>query len=275
MRSEFHANPWRLRLLLLTGLAMAASTLPAPQAAAKLHTHANPNILWHLVHDGCTPAARKHKYPPKPCVEVSAPAKHFERGYAVLKDIRGRSQYLVLPLARITGVGSPTLLKPNAPNYFADAWTARLYVDAALHRIMPRDELILAINSKYGRTQNQLHIHVDCIRSEVHNALREALPYITGQWKPLPVPLRRHIYVAKWFSGTFLAINPFRSLASALPAGAEMDEYGLAVAGAYSSSGKAGFILLATRADISKGNYGSAEELQDHACAIAHQLQTR
>ena len=211
-----------------------------------------------------------HDYPPKPCAEVSAPPGHFERGYAVLKDIRGRSQYLVLPVARITGIGSPAVLKPDAPNFFADAWTARLYVDAALHRIMPRDELILAVNSKYGRTQNQLHIHVDCIRPDVREALRRLVPRLTAHWKPLPVPLHQHTYMARRASEASLTINPFRSLASSLPAGAKMGQYGLAVAGIYLPGGKPGFILLATRADMSDGNYGSAEELQDHDCVIAH-----
>ena len=214
---------------MLAVLVLVTCTI-ASQVRAKGPGHANPNILWQLVHDGCAPAARNHQYPPKPCVEVSAPSGRFERGYAVLKDIRGRSQYLVLPLTRITGIGSPSVRQADAPNYFADAWAARLYVDAALHN---------------------------------------ALPGITGHWKPLPTPLLGHAYMAKWVGGASLAINPFRSLASALPAGADKDAYGLAVAGAYSPGGKSGFILLATRADISKGNYGSSEELQDHACAIA------
>lgn len=249
---------------------MAICMQAGPHAQAGIPRHTNPNILWQLVHGGCVPAAWAGKYPPSPCVEVSSPPGHFDRGYAVLKDIRGRSQYLVLPVARITGIGSPAILKPGAPNYLADAWTARLYVDAALHRIMPRNTLIMAVNSKYGRTQNQLHIHVDCIRSDVLDALRKVLPNINGHWKPLPVPLRGHPYEAKWINGDALAINPFRSLASALPAGGDMARYGLAVTGAYSLAGKPGFILLATRADTVTGNYGSAEELQDHACAIAH-----
>lgn len=251
-------------------LTLAVCMLAAPPASARSRPHVNPNVLWHLVHGGCVPAALKHRYPPKPCVEVFAPPGHFKRGYAVLKDIRGRSQYLVLPVARITGIGSPAVLEPDAPNYLADAWTARLYVDAALHRIMPRDDLILAVNSKYGRTQNQLHIHVDCIRIDVHRALRRLLPDVTGQWKRLPAPLQGHAYLAKWVSGAALAIDPFRSLAAALPWGAHMAQYGLAVAGAHSPAGRPGFILLATRADVAEGNYGSAEELQDHACAIAH-----
>jgi CDP-diacylglycerol pyrophosphatase len=40
----------------------------------------------------------------------------------------------------------------------------------------------------------------------------------------------------------------------------------LAVVGATLPGGQPGFILLASHADSTAGNPGSAEELQDHAC---------
>ncbi|HEX5430876.1 MAG TPA: CDP-diacylglycerol diphosphatase [Bryobacteraceae bacterium] len=254
---------------MLAALALTAGAHAGSQTQTASLSPANPNLLWQLVQNSCVPAARQNRYPPAPCAEVSAPPGHFDRGYAVLKDIRGRFQYLVLPVARIAGIESPALLQPGAPNYFADAWSARLYVEAALHNIVPRNDLSLAVNSKYGRTQNQLHIHVDCIRTDVSDALRRLLPGIGAQWKTLPASLRGHRYMARWVDGASLSINPFRSLAASLPAGDGMARYGLAVIGAYSPAWKPGFILLATRADVGKGNYGSSEELQDHSCAIA------
>ncbi|MDN5873755.1 MAG: CDP-diacylglycerol diphosphatase [Sinobacteraceae bacterium] len=256
--------------VLVLALALTACTHAVTPTHSELRPHSNPNLLWHLVHDGCVPAARLGRYPPKPCTEVSAPPGHSDRGYAVLKDIRGRYQYLVLPIARITGIESQALLQPDAPNYLADAWSARLYVEAALHKDLPRYMLSLAVNSKYGRSQNQLHIHVDCIRVDVHKTLRRLLPGISVQWKTLPEPLQGHVYLARWVAGATLSIKPFRSLAVALPDGAGMAEYGFAVVGALSTAGDPGFILLATRADIGTGNYASSEELQDHSCAIVH-----
>ena len=49
---------------------------------------------------------------------------------------------------------------------------------------MPRDDISLAVNSVYGRSQNQLHIHIDCVRSDVRNALRAADPTIRGPGRP-------------------------------------------------------------------------------------------
>jgi len=227
---------------------------------------ADRDALWRKIHDACAAAAARGTYPPAPCAEVDANGTH-----AVLKDRVGRYQYLVLPLARVTGIESPALLAPGAPDYFAAAWTARLYLEAALHRRLPRDEVILAVNSAYGRSQDQLHIHVDCIRPDVHDALHRLLPTLAGPWRRLeePLPPHGHAYWARWVAGGTLPVDPFKSLAAALPAGDRMAQHSLAVVGARAADGRPGFILLSGRADPSGGDRGSSDELQDHTCAIA------
>jgi len=224
------------------------------------------DALWRLIHDGCIPAAARGAYPPAPCAEVDR-----AQGYAILKDRRGRFQYLLLPLARITGIESPALLAAGAPDVFADAWRARLYVEAALHRSVPREDLALAVNSAEGRTQDQLHVHIDCLRPDVRDALRRFLPSLTRQWRPLPAPLppARHAYLARWVDGDALTVNPFASLAAALPAGDRMGRHSLVVAGARGTDGRAGFILLSGRADARRGDRGSGDELLDLDCAAA------
>jgi CDP-diacylglycerol pyrophosphatase len=259
------------RWLLALGMAVAPAT--ARSASAPAATHPPPedrHRLWMLVHDECAPAAARHRHPPLPCAEVDITHRGAS-GYAVLKDRAGRYQYLVLPLARITGIESPALLAPGAPNYFADAWTARLYVEAALHAAQPRDALGLVVNSSQGRSQDQLHIHVDCIRPDVHAALLRLRPVVTGRWRPLPAPLppNGHAYSARWVDGETLAIDPFKSLAAALPAGDAMARHSLIVVGARSASGKPGFILLSGRVDRRRGDRGNGDELQDLACSIA------
>lgn len=265
--------PVLLRCLLAV-VCMAVPLLAgaADNALPASERHANPNELWHLIHDLCEPAAVRGRYPPKPCIEISAPSGSAN-AYAVLKDLRGRYQYLVLPLARITGIESPALLVPGAPDYFADAWAARLYVEAALHRIVPRDDLVMVVNSIFGRSQNQLHIHVDCIQPAVHDALTRMLPAITNQWRllPMPLPPHGHRYWARRVDGNDLSINPFQSLAAALPSGDRMALHSLIVTGAYFAKGKPGFILLSGHVDRSKGDFGSGDELQDLTCSDGRQ----
>ena len=258
--------------LLALGWAIAPAAARDASAPSKVRPGVeNRNRLWALVHDGCVPAAARNRYPPFPCVEVNTATHGGAAGYAVLKDRAGRYQYLVLPLARVRGIESPALQAPGAPNYFADAWTARLYVEAALHAAQPRDALSLVVNSASGRSQDQLHIHVDCIRPDVHAALQRLLPVVTEHWRPLPAPLppNGHAYWARWADGETLAVNPFKSLAASLHPGDSMAKHSLVVVGARSASGRPGFLLLSGRVDRPGGDHASGDELQDHDCAIA------
>lgn len=263
--------------LSLLGIALACTALSAcalsPKPAQK-PTH-DRNVLWRLVHESCVPAARRHIYPPAPCIEVSPPGAETS-GYAVFKDRAGRYQYLVLPLARIVGIESPLLLQ-DTPHYLADAWTARMYVEAALHKTLPREAMSLVVNSLHDRSQDQLHIHVDCIRPDVHDALQRLLPGITDRWQPLgePLPPLGGRYQARWASGSTLSINAFKSLAASLPHGDFMALHSLAVVGARSMSGEPGFILLSSRYEPAQAYRGDAEKLQDQACAIASPDKTK
>ncbi|MFT3791920.1 MAG: CDP-diacylglycerol diphosphatase [Rudaea sp.] len=254
----------------LTMLLDACSTLRSGKPQEGQATGAARDRLWHKVHDECAPAAAKGNYPPLPCIEVDT-APGAAGGYAVLKDRNGRFQYLVMPLARIPGIESPALRAPDASDYFADAWNARLYVDAAVHRPLPRDALVLIVNSPYGRSQDHLHIHVGCIRREVRDVLQRLLPTLDERWRPLAQPLsaQDRVYWARWAAGESLPVDPFKSLASALPAGDRMALHSLAVAGARSVDGRPGFVLLSAHVDAAKGDLGNSDELQDLDCAVA------
>jgi CDP-diacylglycerol pyrophosphatase len=137
---------------------------------------------------------------------------------------------------------------------------------------MPRDSMSLAINSDVGRTQNQLHIHIDCIRADVRQVLLSQRSAIGPRWAPLKVLLRHHRYRAMRITGETLAgQNPFKLLARGVPgARADMGRHTLVVVGMLFDGDVPGFILLDDHADPSHGDWGSGEELQDHACALGH-----
>jgi CDP-diacylglycerol pyrophosphatase len=127
----------------------------------------------------------------------------------------------------------------------------------------------LAINSAYGRSQNQLHIHIDCIKPAVKAALRTHANAISSNWAPFPVLLAGEPYLARRIEGSDLdGINPFHLLAALPKAHAAMGELSLVVTGETGASGHLGFILLA---GWSAPGFGSkwGEALQDHRCALA------
>jgi CDP-diacylglycerol pyrophosphatase len=137
---------------------------------------------------------------------------------------------------------------------------------------MPRDMLSLAINSASGRTQDQFHIHIDCIRADIRDALLRERSNIGWRWSLLKTPLAGHQYRAKHVTGpTLFGHNPFKLLAWGMPgARADMGQHTLVVVGMVFNGRVPGFIILDDRADLAHGDWGSGEELQDHACALGH-----
>ena len=236
--------------------------IPPPAQAA------NPNALWQIVHDRCVPD-QQFNNDPAPCAAVILTPTEAD-GHALLKDIRGATQYLLIPTARITGIESPALLAPGAAHYFAAAWAARPLIEAILHRPLPREALALAINSPQARSQEQLHIHIDCLRPDIAAALHDAAPSIGLAWAPLPTPLAGHTYRARFLPEPDLATtSPFQLLATDVGPAA-MPQQTLVLAGATAPNGQPGFILLADHTDLAAAHRASGEELQDHDCTIAH-----
>jgi CDP-diacylglycerol pyrophosphatase len=250
-------------------LALVAVAVPGSARAA------DPDALWKIVHGACVPNEQAHGSP-APCALVDL--QHgVAQGYVLLKDIRGKTQYLLLPTARITGIEDPKLLAAGAPNYFADAWRERGWTERAIiatgGHALPRDALSLAVNSPHARSQDQLHIHIDCLRSDVRAALQRAAAAIGDRWAELPMPLAGHRYWARRVLADDLGgRNPFKLLAAEKPGGrAAMAEQTLVVAGAEISGGRPGFILLDDQLNLATGDHAGGEELQDHACALARQ----
>jgi CDP-diacylglycerol pyrophosphatase len=230
---------------------------------------ADPSALWKIVSGQCVPhEAQAHD--PSPCAAVDV-AEGLERGYAVLKDIRGVAQFLLIPTVRLGGIESPEILAPDSPNYFNAAWHERYFVEERLRTTLPREALSLAINSAYGRTQDQFHIHIDCISPDVREALARQADKIGDSWRPFPERLAGQPYNAMRIDQESLEdANPFRLLAdNNKEAAANMGKHTLVLVGATFPDNANGFILLDGEADLLAGDRGSGEELQDHSCAVA------
>jgi CDP-diacylglycerol pyrophosphatase len=242
---------------LFAGLCVIAITLATPALA-------DPNALWIITHDKCVPDQERRE-DPAPCALVDL-ADGERGGYVVLKDLVGVTQFLLIPTDRIDGIESPELLEPGAPNYFAAAWRARSFVEQRAGTSIPRDWMSLAINSAVARSQNQLHIHVDCVRADVREALLRNVNGLGPTWTPFPEPLAGHDYLATVVAGDDLdGVDPFVMLADGVVgAKADMGAETLVVVGTYLADGRPGFVLLSDRADPAAGVEAGGEELQNH-----------
>jgi CDP-diacylglycerol pyrophosphatase len=230
---------------------------------------ADPSALWHIVNDRCVPNEQKDANP-SPCALVEL-SDGVDKGYAILKDIDGATQFLLIPTIRTSGIESFSILDPDAPNYWDAAWRARYFVEERAQQPLPRDDISLAINSSAGRTQDQFHIHIDCVRADVKAALAAHQSGIAAVWSPFPVPLAGHMYQAMRIEAAYLGeVNPFRLLADSDPKiAADMGRHTLVVVGITFAGDKPGFVILDDHADLASGDRASGSQLQDRACAVA------
>jgi CDP-diacylglycerol pyrophosphatase len=233
------------------------------------YAHADPDALWQIVNGRCVPDERAHQ-DPAPCAQV-VPGSGPDQGYAVLKALEGRRQYLLIPTARIAGIESPVLQNADSPNYFAAAWRARSFLDEQAGGALPRDWVSLAINSASARSQDQMHIHIDCLSADVHDALAAHRAEIGPTWTPFAVPLSGRPYSAIAVPGAELdGVNPVALLVDGLDgARADMASRTIVVVGSVAPDGRPGFVVLAGRADPATGDRGDGEKLQDHnSCPV-------
>ncbi|WP_174869284.1 CDP-diacylglycerol diphosphatase [Pectobacterium polaris] len=221
----------------------------------------NSNALWEIVSEQCVPNQQRNGKP-APCLEVN-----LAEGYVLFDDRNGPYHDLLLPTDKISGIESPELLQPGIPNFFEQAWVHRSRLSSEAGKPIRDDYLSLAINSRYGRTQNQLHIHIACLRPEIYQTLNQQFPTLSGDWKVLPAKINGHVYLAKMLTANELTqSDPFKTLDRyAQQRDESIGKYGLAMV----STPAGEKVLLASGLDVFNMSLGSVEEIQDFSCALA------
>ncbi|WP_322046686.1 CDP-diacylglycerol diphosphatase [Paraburkholderia sp. J67] len=218
------------------------------------------NGLWKVVGGQCVPNARD-KGDPGPCTTVD-----FQKRYAVLKDISGRAQYLLIPTDRVSGIESPDILYAGSPEYWAGAWAAGRHVDEKLKTTLAPTQLGLEINSSTQRSQNQLHIHVDCMRNDIIDALAPYRHDAPGSWRWATLDGKQ--YRVTRVTHLTERSNPFRVVSRDLEAQQSMAAQTILVTGAGPDTARDGWLVVNSGQDVDGGT-GTAEGLLDHSCALA------
>ena len=218
------------------------------------------NDLWRVVHRICIPASKFSL--PFPCTKVVQP-DDGAAGYAILPV--GAGHILTVPTQRITGIESREIFSPAQPNYWQAAWEQRALLDDDFSRKLDRSEVALALNSAFGRSQDQLHIHTGCVKSEVKAALA-AFNGIGPRWTRLPTNLGGSAYWVRWAPGADLsALNPFDMLPPELRrSSAAMARQTLVVVGGWDHNHAPGFFVLNDQAGARDDGHG--EKLLDFNC---------
>jgi CDP-diacylglycerol pyrophosphatase len=237
------------------GAALLAIALSWPAAC-----DADRSALREIVQDHCL-IDWVSRHDPAPCLQVVLTGpRPPDRGYAVLADRKGGAHFLLIPIESIPGIESPALAEAGAPNYFALAWEARGRLADVLGHPVERDVVGLAVNPPWARSQDQLHIHLECMSPSVIRSLDEVSSRLGADWAGVQVAGAR--FAARRLMGERLEQNPFEILARNVPdARRTPSDYTLLVGGRQYPEGP-GFVLLA-------GTERAAELLLDSGCAAA------
>jgi CDP-diacylglycerol pyrophosphatase len=212
-----------------------------------------------------------------PCLEVNV-SSGDERGYVILRAPLGPPDLILAPTRKSVGVEDPSLQALEAPNYFEDALNARIFLADGRQKPLARDDVGLAVNSRRRRTQDQLHIHIGCLSSDMKQALQALAPELPeDRWVRIGRPMKignmlygPGLWGRRVDKETLAGVNPFR-----LAAEGSFDEtetrarLTIAVAGVQLARGRGGFMLLASQDDPSHPNEQfSAEDFLDPSCSL-------
>lgn len=239
-----HRFLWPLLVVLVGGLTLAS----VPVAyTAQLHR----DLLWATVRVCVLNAQTLGLAAPCASVDLGGSGRP---GVAVLKVPGEATHVVVTPTADVAGLEDPRLQGADGAAVFAAALAARTLVVAAAGGPAALADVGLAVNSPMARSQDHLHIHVDCVAAATRAALDAGGP-LGSEWRWLPGALEGRRYLARR-APEGLDLNPFAELAALLPAPRLIRQAGIAV---ISSDG--GLALLA---DLRPG--AMAELLLDHGC---------
>jgi len=224
----------------------------------------NPDALWTVV-QRCV-AAKQHGHTLRAgCLSVD-----LKDQIAILPGlIGGRWHFLAVPTVRITGIEDPKVMDPHAPNYWALAWVAaQHYLPSRVTK--DRTRIGLAVNSEVGRSQNQLHIHIACLKMGVRLELAADEDRFGPSWSaPILVYGPQMYRVMRVEGDTLDGVDPFTLLLRVPGAADEIGAHTLVVTGATWDRGvKRGFYILDDRAsDTPDGpDHGHGEDLLDENC---------
>lgn len=251
------------------GIAAAALALATIGARGGVQPRDARNALWTLVRYLCVP----HKQLAGldfPCESVNI-AQGLDRGFAIVRAPPGSGHLILVPTRPISGLESPILQTAGVENYWEAAWAALTSLGVAKHARISHDMAGLVVNSELARSQDQFHIHIDCVDPRVRAALRRHANEITGSWAPVKFLVVGHRYIAMRVPQETLAgINPV-VLLDRVPRAlrGHLAQRTVAAVGVSSQDGKTGFVLMSDRVDRAYGDLGNGEEVLDRTCAVA------
>ena len=246
-RSILSRRTWRGLIVLL------------PLGLSTLANSADRTELWNVVQQ-CVLLQRLTKLT-FPCAAVEQPGP-LSIGSVLLKSPRSKTEFLLMPAIAILGLEDPASRTPAATRLWEKAWADRGEIDKIVGHPLPRDQVGLAVNSEMTRTQDQLHIHIECVNPHVVGEVAAVAPPVGAEERE-PIRIEGVPYwVITLASDDLSGVDVVGAVAAVIPPPAQnLGATNIAVLGAMLSGGEPGFFVLANTTNT------PAEDLLDHDCA--------
>jgi len=219
------------------------------------------NVLWAAL-QSCiwTKALIDESFP---CLVIN-PGNRDVPGTAVLRAPGQQTHAVVIPTNNVVGIEAPELQQDAGYIYWRAALSARSFVTAALMGRLETEDVGMAVNSAGGRSQDHLHIHLDCINTNVKRALQQLGHTIKTEWNEFPLTLAGNRFFAKRIIANEASnFNPFSAVKTLPMNKIRLEWTSFAVFGESISDKDAGFYIFAYHAPESH-----AEKLLDHKCRV-------
>lgn len=223
----------------------------AHDAPAACTISRGPNALWSLAQ-----CCSKDLAGNSDCREYDAKDE-----YIILKDNAPTKPdaYLIIPTKRVTGIEDRRIFAWPFLDFWDYAWR-----QAQKYPGQPASRIGLAINSERGRTQNQLHIHISCVRPDVSKILEardNEIGVDPAKSVALELPPHNNTYRAVKVTGLTGDKSPFEVIQAIPGVKDHMAEQSIAVIG--SQKGNEYYVLDTYYHGTDSG---AAEELLDQNC---------
>ncbi len=181
--------------------------------------------------------------------------------YIILKDNAPTKtdSYMIIPTRRVTGIEDRLVFSMPFLDFWEYGWErSRQYPGVAAWRTG------MAINSARSRSQNQLHIHISCVRSDVSKILAEndkEIGTYPTEVTMLQMPPHNNTYRVLKVSRLSGDRSPFIVIQAIPSVAMHMAEQSIAVVGSHKRDE---YYVLETY--YHGADSGAAEELLDESC---------
>lgn len=172
----------------------------------------NREALWFVISRICQPAN---------IIGLNFPCLRYDvgHGFAIIRSpFNDALDFIITPTTKIVGIESPELLKTDTPNLWDAGWQQRVLLEEASKKKLSWNDVAMAVNSKFSRTQDQLHIHLGCVDTNIKQYFMQMPEHLKQGWFLIRLPHIRSEFIATILPADGLNENVFMKLAREKPA---------------------------------------------------------